>query len=303
MNHDALPKALRKPLALLALLAACAPPAAWAWGAGGHMMVAHIAEQRLTPRARQEAEKLLAVALPPPAAREQTRDFVGASVWADEVKREPAYAFSAPLHFIDYPFSPDRTPLPDLPLQTNIVQALEDYTAALKSGAGDAERAKALRFVIHFVGDIHQPLHCASRVTKNKPGGDKGGNDFEIIDQSQSARGRKVKLHAYWDSGIETFPKTGANAAPPPPEQVAQAAARAVAANPDSDAGWKAGGPFAFTAWSNESAALAQSASYKGVAENRAPSQAYRVKSIRLANRQVAWAGYRLAALLNEIWP
>jgi hypothetical protein len=295
-----------KALAGLALLLAGlgAPPSAWAWGAGGHMMVAYLAQARLNAHAKQEADKLLAVPLEPAAAWQKTRDFVSASVWADEVKRQPGYAFSPPLHFIDYPFSPDRTPLPaGLPADDNIVKALGDYLAVLKTGTDPVERAKALRFLIHFVGDIHQPLHCASRVTKNRPGGDKGGNDIEIVDTSKSVHGRKVNLHSYWDEGIETFPKSGPDFALPPLNQIAAAARQAATAYKDSDPDWQAGGPSAFEGWAKESSALAQSTVYPGIVENRAPSKTYVNRAIRLARHQVAWGGYRLAALLNAIWP
>jgi len=295
---------IRKALGGLTLLAGAAgAPSAWGWGAGGHMIVAYIAEERLNAHARQETAKLLAIPLAPAGDWGGNQDFVSASVWADEVKRLPEYAFSRTLHFIDYPFSPDHTPLPDLPLEANVVTALDDYVEILKTSHDDIERAKALRFVIHFVGDIHQPLHCASRVTNNKPDGDKGGNDFEIVDTSASGYGRKVKLHSYWDGGIDAFPKMGPNFAPPPLDQIPPAADQATTANPEADSAWKSGGPFGFAEWAKESEALAQSVSYQGIAENRAPSQAYIVKSTRLVKQRVAWAGYRLAALLNGIWP
>jgi len=301
MNNPA--RRLRNPLIGLALLASAFSSSAWGWGAGGHMMAAYIAQQRLNPHARQEAAKLLAVPLSPAGAWEKSQDFVSASVWADEVKHLPEYAFSAPMHYIDQLFSPDHTPLPDRPAETNIVHALEDYVAALKTAADPVKRAQALRFVIHFVGDIHQPLHCASRATRNKPGGDQGGNAFDIIDRDDAGHARKIKLHSYWDGGIGSFPKMGPNFAPPPLAQIPLAANKASAANPDTDPGWKHGGPSGFAAWAEEGAALAQSASYQSIAENREPSQAYIVKSTRLVNQRVAWAGYRLAALLNGIWP
>lgn len=297
-------KRIQNTLAPLALLACAAfSQAAWAWGAGGHMMAAHIAQGRLNAHAKREVAKLLAVPLDPASVWRKSKDFVSASVWADDVKGLPQYAFSPAMHFIDYPFSPDGTPLPDLPQPANVVKALEDYTEVLKTGADPAKRAEALRFIIHFAGDIHQPLHCATRVTKNKPGGDRGGNDFPIVDRDAAGRKRTVKLHSYWDGGIEAFPKMGANFAPPPLSQIPPAARQATAANPASDPGWKAGGPFGYAAWARESAALARSAAYRGISENREPSQAYIAKSKKLAYHQVAWAGYRLAALLNAVWP
>jgi hypothetical protein len=268
------------------------------------MMVAYIAEHRLNAHAKKEVAQLLAVPLTPADAWQSSRDFVSASVWADNVKRLSQYAYSSDMHFIDIPFSPDHTALPtDLPHAVNVVQALGEYSNMLKTSADPVKRAQALRFVMHFVGDIHQPLHCASRVTKNKPKGDYGGNDFPILERGASGQTYASKLHSYWDGGIGAFPKMGANYAPPPLTEIPPAAALATAANPASGSGWKSGGAFGFSTWSKESNALARSTAYQGIAENREPSQAYIVKSRKAAYHQVAWAGYRLAALLNAIWP
>lgn len=294
-----------KPLsaALLGGALLAAAQAAWAFGAGGHMMAAYIAQGRLNAHARREASKLLAVPLEPNSAWEKSKDFVHASVWADDVKHSEEYAFSAELHYIDQPFSPDHTPLPNLPNPSNIVKALDDYTQVLKTSKNQTKQAEALRFIIHFVGDIHQPLHCATRVTKNRHGGDRGGNDFALIERGTAGHTHKTNLHSYWDGGIESFPQMGPNYAPPPFKEIPPAAAKATAANPDTDPGWSGGGAFGFAAWAQESFALAKSAAYRGVAENRTPSQAYIVKSRKLLSQRVAWAGYRLAALLNAVWP
>lgn len=304
MNNTFASNGFRQACASFALISSLAfSSSALAWGAGGHMIVAYIAHERLNAHARSEADRLLVVPLEPANVWQKTQDFVSASLWADDVKRLHEYAFSAPMHFIDYPFSPDRTPLPDLPAPINIVTALDQYVSELKTGTDDVERAKALRFIIHFVGDIHQPLHCASRVTQARPEGDKGGNDFMIVETDAAGHRSTVKLHSYWDGGIQSFPRMGAHFAPPPLDEIPPAALQATAANPDLDTGWQPGGVFGFTEWSKESEALARSVVYTGLRENRLPSQAYVARSQKLVGQRVAWAGYRLAALLNGIWP
>lgn len=303
-----MPPSIARLLAATALLAAATlgcSGAARAWSAGGHMMVAQIAYERLNPRARDEVDKLLAVPIEPAAAWNQARDFVNAAHWADDVKRAPGFEPTAALHFIDYPFSRDGSPLPaDEPSPENVVKALADDVAILRGDADETEKAKALRFVIHFAGDIHQPLHCATRVTQAHPDGDHGGNDFYLITRNpQSGEKQKTKLHAYWDGGLDTFPKWGANFSAPPLDAVKPAAAKLVAAYPAADPAWTTGGPFAYEAWAQESSVLAQTFAYAGLTENQEPSAAYRTQALRTAEKRVAWAGYRLAELLNAVYP
>jgi hypothetical protein len=164
----------------LAALLGLSPSVAFGWGDGGHEIVAAIAYSRLNDRAKAEADRLLAVPVSPagrPEPSDPAKRFMHAAHWADDVK--PMLPDTADEHFIDQPFSPDGTTLPgDLPKSDNIVVALKWYVLTLRIGSNDSEKARALRFVIHFVGDIHQPLHCSTRVTRALPEGDRGGNDF-----------------------------------------------------------------------------------------------------------------------------
>jgi hypothetical protein len=72
---------------------------------------------------------------------------------------------------------------------------------------------------------------------------------------------------------------------------------------PDSDPAWKDGGPTNFEGWAKESLQLAQDVAYKGIKPNQLPSAAYNQAALKTAHERVAWGGYRLAALLNSIWP
>jgi S1/P1 Nuclease len=275
------------------------PSLALGWGAGGHMMVASIAFKRLNPRAKAQAMTLLARPINPAAVSKKSKDFVNASHWPDDLRPFPEFDSFKPLHFIDKPFSIGGTPLPsDLPEPDNVVKALEDNVNILKTSTDKDAQAQALRFIIHFVGDIHQPLHCATRVSSALPEGDQGGNLLTI-----KVAGKKVKLHSYWDGGIGRFPKTGPNFAPPPLSQIPAAAAKAMAGNPDTDPKLKLDDPFNYNAWADESFALAQSVAYKGMKNGVTPSASYKNKALKVGRQRVAWGGYRLAALLNAIWP
>jgi hypothetical protein len=277
----------------------CMPSLTLGWGAGGHMMVASIAFKRLNPRAKAQAMALLARPINPAAVSKKSKDFVNASHWPDDLRQFAEFDSFKPFHFIDKPFSIDGTPLPsNLPEPNNVIKALEDNVNILKTSTDKDAQAQALRFIIHFVGDIHQPLHCATRVSSAKPEGDQGGNLVTI-----KVGSKKVKLHSYWDGGIGRFPKTGPNFAPPPLSQIPAAAAKAMAGNPDTDPKLKLDDPFNYDAWADESFALAQSVAYKGMKNGVTPTAAYNKKALKVARQRVAWGGYRLAALLNAIWP
>ena len=274
-----------------------------AWGPGGHMIVAQIAYGRLNPHAKAEVDKLIGMTIPPNEITAQSLDFVNASHWPDDLRPVKAFADTLNLHFADFPFSPDGTELPDLPDPDNVITALKQDVDILKSNASDEQRAQALRFIIHFVGDIHQPLHCATRVTEQNPDGDRGGNLFMVKVAGDNGRVKNVKLHSYWDGGIGKFPPSGPNFAPPPLDSIGPVADRVTTAFPDTDPKWKVGGPFGFEQWAKESTQLAQSVAYNGIMPNGRPSRAYNLKAIRTTEKRVAWGGYRLAELLNNIWP
>lgn len=280
----------------------CTPSMSFGWGAGGHMMVAQIAFTRLNARAKKQARALLAIPINPEAISAKSPDFVNAAHWADDLRPIEEFDPFKELHFIDTPFALDGTALPVLPVP-NIVTALQENVNILKTSTDKNAQAQALRFIIHFVGDVHQPLHCATRVSSAHPQGDRGGNLVNLKVRDQNGKLKTVNLHSYWDGGIGTFPKTGAFFAPPPLSTIAPAAARARAGNPATDPAVKLNDPFNFQAWADESFALARDVTYKDVTNGMQPSAEYNAASLKVARQRVAWGGYRLAALLNSIWP
>lgn len=288
-------------IALLGIML-CTPSLSLGWGAGGHMMVASIAFKRLNPRAKAQAMALLARPINPANVSARSKDFVNAAHWPDDLRQFPDFDSFKALHFIDQPFSIDGTVLPSLPTP-NIVTALQDNVNILKTSTDQNAQAQALRFIIHFVGDIHQPLHCATRVDSSHPEGDRGGNLVSIKIPGKDGKLKTSNLHSFWDGGIGSFPPTGPNFRPPPLSQIGPATAIAMAGNPDTDPDLKLDDPFNFNAWADESFALAQDVSYKGMNNGVKPSAAYNKKALKVARKRVAWGGYRLAALLNAIWP
>jgi hypothetical protein len=266
------------------------------------MMTAQIAFARLNPRAKAKANALLALPIKPAEISAQSKNFVNAAHWADDLRPFPEFDSFKELHFIDMHFSTDGTPLPAVPTP-NIVTALEENVNILKTSTDQNAQAQALRFIIHFVGDIHQPLHCAARVDSTKPDGDRGGNLVSIMVTGSNGQLKKTNLHSYWDGGIGSFPPSGPNFAPPPLSQIPPAVARAIKGNPASNPALHLDDPMNFQRWADESFGLAQTVTYPGIKDGGKPTAAYRSKALKTVNRRVAWGGYRLAALLNSIWP
>lgn len=168
---------------LLIALMLCAAPA-FAWGPLGHRIVARLAEAQLTPQAWAEAQKLLAV--------NGARHLADVSVWADDLRdSDPAlFRQTKRLHFVNFH---SRDCIYDPPRDCRdgqcVVAAIGKYSAILANRRNSpAERAEALAFVVHFVGDVHQPLHAGYRH-------DAGGNDYQV-----RWHGRGTNLHKVWDS-------------------------------------------------------------------------------------------------------
>jgi hypothetical protein len=270
------------------------------WGPGGHMMVASIAFNRLNPKAKAQVKKLLAIPINPCDVTAKSKDFVNAAHWGDDVRPNLGFEFAPNLHFADFPFVVDNTPPPNLPEPHNVINALEHYVEVLKTSIDTNEQAEALRFVIHFVGDIHQPLHCATRVDSAHPQGDQGGNLLHI-----SVAGQDTKLHSYWDGGLGSFPRGGPppTFTPPALSTIPPAVAIALQGHPDTDPDLKLDDPFNYQAWAKESRALAEQAAYKDIAAGQSPTPAYVTRGLEVVRKRVAFGGYRLAALLNAIWP
>jgi hypothetical protein len=161
------------------LLVAGMPLRAFAWGTEGHQVIANLAQAQLTPKARKEVDRLLAL--------EPGQTMASISTWADE-HRNPS---SAAWHYVNFPrdsctYDAER----DCPDGRCVVAAIERQLEVFASNAPDEKRLTALKYVIHLVADVHQPLHAGYR-------DDKGGNTYQL-----QAFMRGSNLHALWDSGL-----------------------------------------------------------------------------------------------------
>lgn len=296
---------------------------AYAWNDFGHMEVAAAAWKQLTPAARQRATALLRLnprygtwVVGAKRGDEDRNAFMRAATWADALKSDKQYREDdqfAPTaarnigyadelrhlywHFVDQPFSPDGTAL--LPATApNVATQIAAFVTALNDPAvTDEVKSFDLSWLLHLVGDVHQPLHCVSRFEAAHPRGDRGGNAVAVTGNTMPAPcddprvcpyGPPPDLHALWDSvlgaGYAVEPPAAAAARLPKPD-----AAKVAVVDP--------------TRWIGEGAELAKTVVYAapiGVGAGPfAVDTAYEAAATKLAQQQVALAGGRLARLLN----
>jgi len=125
------------------------------------------------------------------------------SLW-DEIRRHHSKFDHPHWHYINYPLKPPGFPLEPGPSPSDdILYGIAQCEKVLEDTKAPAEeRAVYLSWLIHLIGDLHQPLHCSSLVNETYPAGDKGGNDFYVRPGS-----RGIKLHSFWDGLLGTSGK------------------------------------------------------------------------------------------------
>ena len=174
---------MKRLAALLAMSALAAAPAA-AWGPVGHRITAQIAQDNVSGQTRARIAQILGHEELPEAA-----------TWPDEQRSNPDAFWqttSYPWHFVTIPVGQAPEHL-EHPSEGDAETALESFTAVLRDPAASPEdKARALRFVVHIVGDLHQPLHVG------KPG-DRGGNDVKVKWFDDPV---VQNLHWVWDEGM-----------------------------------------------------------------------------------------------------
>ncbi|KAF9478710.1 nuclease Le1 [Pholiota conissans] len=172
--------------AFIALASSFIVPSVYGWGANGHMTVGFVAMEFLAPNALSFVQKTLGATY--------NESLGPAATWADDVRSEAAFSWSAPFHFVD---AEDNPPTSCSVSETRdcgngkcILTAIANYTTRVVSKSLSAEQIQeALKFIDHFVGDIGQPLHVEALEV--------GGNDI-----SAKCNGASTNLHATWDTGM-----------------------------------------------------------------------------------------------------
>jgi hypothetical protein len=284
---------LDRGLLLVAALGALSFPAgAFAWGQEGHEIVAAVARGYLTPQVQAKVDRMLAA----DQDKLTAHDMLGESTWADSYRSE--HRETGEWHYVDIELDhpdlkaacfgfPTSEPVASRgPAQDCIVNKVAEFTKELAYPATPAaEQLLALKFLLHFVGDMHQPLHDADNH-------DKGGNCVLL-----SLGGlRQVNLHSYWDTVV-------VQGLGDDPGAVAEMLAHRI--TPENKAAWEKGDA---EAWALEGFHIAQTAVYTlgskpGCGSDKSPISlpaGYDAAAREVASSQLEKAGVRLAAVLNR---
>ncbi|MFI5177102.1 MAG: S1/P1 nuclease [Vicinamibacterales bacterium] len=277
-------KLTRQAVVLAAIAVCLSSPSVHSWGPEGHHIVAKIALGRLTPEAKKATQDLLG-----------TEDFVAVSTWADEIRSQRPETYN--WHFVDIPYDQlnylatrDCKPTPQGDcILAELDRARHDLTdAALPK----EKRAEALKWIIHLMGDVHQPLHCIDNH-------DRGGNDVfvSLVGQPPPPPGVRVNLHGVWDTRLIAMQTLDENAY-----------VQTLAAEFQSTA--IAGVPIDFTAWaeSTHQIAVEYAYVYPGFSPGAPPpatqlvplDKEYQDKARLAVDHQLELAGVRLASVLNS---
>lgn len=246
---------------------------AWGWGRLGHRVAGKIAEDRLTPTARAAVRDLL----------EPGESLADVSTWADEYRRD--HPETGPWHYINVPITEPKYDRKFEPKEGCVVVKVEDFRKILADPTvPKPERQKVLKFLVHFVQDMHQPVHVGHR-------DDRGGNDLQV-----QFFGEGSNLHRVWDSGLlERVDR--------PEKEWVEILSKSI--TPEQATDWSKGGP---VNWADESLAIAKKAYLDPVTQTALRKgaklgQPYEDAYLPLAELRVKQAGVRLAWILNSIYP
>lgn len=171
--------------AMVLLLAWSIPSAARAWSEDGHRIVCAIACKELAPETRARVGAVL--------RKDPAPTFAEACVWADAIRSDPAHDRARPHHDVNAPAGAAGIDLArDCPPKAGcVIRAIATHIGILRDPrAAAADTAAAVKFLGHFVGDIHQPLH-AGRAE------DRGGGAIRV-----RFLGEETSLHEVWDGGL-----------------------------------------------------------------------------------------------------
>lgn len=297
-------------LVVTAALIHCSP--ALAWSRPGHMVTAAIAYEELNSQQREILDKIVALAERHPdrgafevaiggasADERNKRIFLELARWPDDTRGSihdhPTWHYSSrPL--INAASPPPQAPQ-DLPQGAATEAFALNLNVAADPRASAAERAVALCWVFHLVGDMHQPLHSVSQVSKRFPEGDRGGG-LQFVRDPQT--NQPVTLHWYWDDSVSREGE---------PDKTVQHAAELMGRLPRSR--FKELKPFQsvseFSAWTQESHQIASTLTYgpdlsagDSAASATRLSQRYVEQSRAVAEQRLTLAGYRLTEVLRR---
>ena len=293
-----------------------------AWDDVGHKISAYIAWQRMTPTTRENVVRILRSAPEDsmlgayyqnygatPEAQRKKEFFMFTATWADVVRDRVFENRYKKYHKSNWHYDDTfwrqtgngAEPLSGFEEGGQAVPRLVEFDKTIRdSGASDKEKAIAIAWIMHLIGDLHQPLHTSARVTDLEPKGDQGGNLFHLTPQG-TPRERQTNLHWFWDSIVVRHapPKQGEFAER---DYIEPAAQRMMKRHPFASlqSGLKIGD---FRALQQESFAYNPTVVFSSdLVRYQMPSPRYRRNAFDLAERQLALAGYRMGELFNSVF-
>ena len=304
--------------ASLIILVVCISIPSFAWDETGHKITAYIAWQQMTPDVRARVIKILLSA--PEDAQLSTfytgsgsrnedskkrEFFMLVATWPDIIRdknfnnRFTKYANSN-WHYADtfWTWKDGKVvPVADAEPSGMAMQKIADFNQIIRSNSvSDADKAIAIAWLEHLIGDMHQPLHASSRTTESNPKGDQGGNLF-LLTPKGTPRDKQENLHWFWDSIVVRYmPNSKDQCDADYLDPIAQEIMKLYPytklkdrINPDK-----------FDVWKTESYNIASTEVYKDVNWFEMPSDKYKKKAFEIAQERLALAGYRMGDLFNE---
>jgi hypothetical protein len=290
------------------------------WDDVGHKITAYIAWQQMTPEVRDRVIKLLLSApedsqlatfyLPYGARSEEARRrdfFMIAATWADIIRdrkfetRYKKYHHSN-WHYTDtaWTVKDGKVQLVDLSGEGGLALAkIIEFLKLETSEASDSEKAIGIAWLEHLIGDLHQPLHASARITSTEPKGDQGGNLF-LLTPAGTPRDKQENLHWFWDSiVVRAEPNEDDLCDPDYVDPIARdimkkfpyakMESRLALNDPEQ--------------WKQESFVIASTRVYSpDLKRNEMPSSDYKKAAFRIAEERLALAGYRMAAVFQQVF-
>lgn len=252
-------------LGLLITILLSAAPRAFGWGREGHKVIVLIAERNMSAAALKKARAILG-----------RTSFENIGSWADYYRRR--HPETGPWHYINIPLADDKIDLrAACPRASCVVVKIEQFLAVLKDPrASQPEKARALKFVVHLVGDLHQPLHCENDH-------DRGGNERRVIFHAH-----RDNLHWVWDVGLLNDLNRNA-------DSLAEELERKITAQ--DRAAWSRG---SVKDWAMQSHRLAQTVAYRDLSDPPVINRMYEQEVDPVVDLQLERAGVRLAFLLDR---
>ena len=292
---------------------------AFAWDETGHKITAYIAWQRMTPEVRDRVIKILLSA----PEDSQIATFYGSNgtraldsrkreffmviaTWPDIIRdtkfevRNKKYA-NSPWHYADtfWQWKDGKVVFVDNVEASGLaMQKLVDFDKVIRSNASDAEKAIAISWLEHLIGDIHQPLHVSGKVTDAFPKGDQGGNAF-LLTPKGTPRDKQENLHHFWDAIIGiNMPNAKDQCDADYMDPIAQDIIKLYPYDKLKDKM----NDGKFSVWAKESLDYATTEVYKDVNWFEMPSDKYKKKALEISQQRLALAGYRMGDLFNEVF-